>query len=396
MTQPEWIFPVAAIEAVDMACKLGIRQLVLEDAKVAIRGTDSHDFLDPTFTKWEVLAARARAQCPDIQLSVTMDLMVHHGHSAMIELALETARCLGISRFRVQDLGLVDWIRSTVGDAHVTVACENGFANRDAIMALGDAVNRIYVPCEVPAPDIAELKSTGKELEILVLGPIVIQYSQRRFQEVRYGGDRLPSGVILTQAQDVEFPGRVFRMMDTPNGHLMYAPFDRCLLNAIDPLVGTGIKNWLIDSRFGGLDYLSAGIAAFQVGLQNLAEGKSTDFVDALAGLDKMVGVPHKVGFFYRNNTDAWWKSTGVGDSRRIIGSVIAVTTTGSHVIEVEAPFELPLTVTATPPDGCFRSIDILEMTDLDGNPQMKAVEGALMVVPKIRGITPKTRLTID
>ena len=85
-------------------------------------------------------------------------------------------------------------------------------------------------------------KNNETEFEIQVQGPILIQYSNRRY----IAGFKSQSGlkpvnpdtdpIIKKIANDEEFPTRLYPFYDNPHGHFMYLFYDRCLINQIEKL----------------------------------------------------------------------------------------------------------------------------------------------------------------
>ena len=117
-----------------------------------------------------------------------------------------------------------------------------------------------------------ENKKQSPEFEIQVQGPILIQYSNRRFmagfksQQGQRPLDPDSESIITKVANDAEFPSRLYPFYDNPHGHFMYLFYDRCLLNQLDKLKNLPLSGWLIDGRGESDNYFKTALCLYKKG----------------------------------------------------------------------------------------------------------------------------------
>ena len=96
---------------------------------------------------------------------------------------------------------------------------------------------------------------------MLVQGPILIQYSRRRFLSDLYESD--PTTPIRLDAEDADLPQRQFTFLNTPFGHFMFAQFHRSLAVYNDKLTSLINTSWLIDARGESTNYFQTALDVY-------------------------------------------------------------------------------------------------------------------------------------
>ena len=137
---------------------------------------------------------------------------------------------------------------------------ETGAQNHISIQALVDqGVHTIVFNNDTPYSTLKILAPMTKSAELLVQGPILIQYSRRQFLSDWYESD---DSTMVTAAEDPEFKQRPFTFLNTPFGHFMYAHFHRCLAKYYHQLSQLPMQ-WLIDGRGQSKDYLKDSLTLY-------------------------------------------------------------------------------------------------------------------------------------
>jgi collagenase-like PrtC family protease len=271
----------------------GATHLILEDSKIAIRSF-SDDFTTPGFDKLISLSKIARKIKPDIEISINCDLIAHESHFPLLDQLIKTITPT-IQHIRVQDPGLLCYFKTQLPTAQLHLNLETGNHTTKSLHTYAKYCHSQTVSNEVPYTDLQLIqKNCSFPLEILVFGPLLIQYSNRRFLD---GASTVTQNNshnrYIKLAQDEEFPGRYFKFYDNPHGHFMFAYFDRCLLKAIEDLKKLNMDYWLIDGRSEPLDYTTNALNAFK-------QRQPIPFKDFQSQYPR----PLKLGFFRANRTD--------------------------------------------------------------------------------------------
>jgi len=272
----------------------GIDHLILEDSKIAIRSF-SDDFTTPGFDKFLQLEKTARHLNPHIEISINCDLMAHDRHFPLLDQLVKTLSSTPIRNIRLQDPGLLYYFKSHLPDIKCHLNLETGNHNTKGLLSYAQHYHSQTLSNDVPYSELQHIRNTCSfPLEIQIFGPLLIQYSNRRFLD---GTDTITTNAshnrYIKLAQDQDFPGRHFKFYDNPHGHFMFAYFDRCLLKALKDLHSLNIDYWLIDGRGESLDYTLNALHAFQSKTPPIFKTFQTLFPR-----------PLKLGFFRANHTD--------------------------------------------------------------------------------------------
>jgi collagenase-like PrtC family protease len=353
---------------IDSALKSGATHLILEDPAVSLRSF-SDEAGSPK--RLATLVQHARAQYPDIRLSLNLDLLPHMAQLDLVTHYIHAARDLGIPRIRVQDPGLARLIQDLYPTAICHLATETGNANLASMERHSTPFTRQCFALDMALSDMKNAaESLPCEFEIMVQGPILIQYSQRRF--LKGFSDNIPDLGAVFAARDTEYPGRLYRFYDNPHGHFMYLYFDRCLLSCLTELQTLSVHSWLIDARGESLAYLETALIAYRD-----AYTAAADRGTQIAALKALSERPQRPGFFRANLTD---QERGTPKTTEIpFGRVIDVIKESSFTIQVTQDFSTAGPLVAITPEGKKIPLKSREIRDLAGNPVAQGQTGQLL-----------------
>lgn len=371
--------------SVELAIECGADHLIIEDSKLSL-GSFSDDY-GADFSKYHVLGTLAREISPSVNLSATIDIMIHDSHFPLLSDALSALKDSPISAIRIQDAGLISLIREKLPNMAIILATGNNL-NRHSVGRFRDAgVDAQSLACDLPYSDIESIYAdSGAKLEIQVQGPLLIQYSARRFM---HGFFNSGESVIVRDAEDEELPNRFFRFLDTPNGHFMYGHFHRCLLGMGDILSGLPLSGWIVDARGESLGYFSAAIRAYRA----LMDG--ADSGDAMAVLKSESGRPQKPGFFLRNNTDEDWRDlkSNLGEGKPLLGRVVSSQKGAYLMVEVRGFFRIGMPVLLMSPEGREHALVLDQMWSVEGRKILDSDRCGLVKLSWVKGMSPGTRV---
>ncbi len=371
----------ATKDDITTALSSGAHHLILEDPKLSIRCYAPNT--SPDFNTLCQLADHARHIQPNIELSVNCDILAHERHLPLLETFLETLPKAGLSTIRIQDPGLHPLIKSRLPKATLHLATETGNQNLESIQYYANLFARQTLSNELPSSEIKKIKSPT---EIQVQGPILIQYSTRRFMAGHYNTESASRKL----AQAHEYPGRSFIFYDNPHGHFMYLYFDKCLLKSIPDLRALNLESWLIDARGESQDYLQNSIQYYKTAYENPDTWQATQAIEMLESLS---GRPQKPGFFKVNKTDQQRRKLTLPENDIHVGTVIDTINGKNITLEVHHPFTVKTQLDIISPEGKTRPTNITTLQTLWGDDLNEAIPGTLVQLNWQKGAQVKSKL---
>ena len=262
---------------------------------------------------------------------------------------------------RIQDPGLILWLQEFWPDAIIHLNPETGIQNIPAIQALlSQGIDRLVLNHETPHGVIQSIRNQfpNLELEIMVQGPLLIQYSKRKFLSDYY--ETSEEAPIRLTAQDKDFKHRIFTFLNTAFGHFMFAQFHRSLAAHGQKLIQLNC-HWLIDGRGESTQYKTTSLDLY-VDLENHT---SNHIDDALNILSRESGKPQKPGFFLSNNTDYDWRNE-IKTNRCPVGRVISKKSGDFAMIEFFEPLTVSSKIDCMNPDHTNTEIDLSTLRDIN------------------------------
>jgi collagenase-like PrtC family protease len=330
------------------AIELGFQHLILEDSKLSVRSFYD-DFDVPNFDKIKQLAAYAKKINADIELSFNCDILTHSKHTPLLEQLVNTLKHANILTIRIQDPGLSIFFKQTLPNCELILNTESSNANSESVKYYLKTFTRQVLSNELPHTDIQILFKQVPHLknncEIVVQGPLLLQYSPRRFLTGYYQKTgRKSDNIICRKSQAKEYPGRFFTFMDNPHGHFMYSYFDRSLIKMNTQLDALNIPYWIIDGRGRPSQYLEIASQTFL--------GKHPEKI-GLKELEEIAQKKMKPGFFKINNTDRERSKKGALQDNEIeLGKIIDMVKEKWLTIEVKRHFNAGDNIDIKTPDG--------------------------------------------
>ena len=376
---------VARVEDVDRAIAAGADELILEDSKLAVRSY-ADDFSTPGFAKYKTLADHARNMRSDIRLTVNIDKLIHDRHLPLLQQAATAIIDAGVQSVRVQDPG-VALLFNELGDFTFQLATETGNNNLSGLRYYADnqLVNfeRQVLSNDWELASIHQARAAVScELEFLVHGPVLLQYTDRRLM-AGYDADSAddPDQLAASPQRMADVEGRAYPLYDNPHGHFMYASFDKALYKYAEQLRSCQFDTWLIDARGESADYLICALQAYREIID--AEPREATY----QSLQEQARRHLKPGFFLINNTDYVFEADAKRHAeKRCLARVVDSIKRKTLVFEVLEPFALGVYPVRTP-EGKEKTLRITHMEDLQGNEIAEANTGDLVKVSWAKGL---------
>jgi collagenase-like PrtC family protease len=373
----------------------GADHLILEDSKVAVRSY-SDDFSILHFEKISILAQTAKQIDPDIILSVNCDLLMHERHIPILLNFISTLKKNNLDRIRIQDPGLIAFFKEHYPTASIELAYEIGNQNYKSMAFYQDHTLRQVISNDVSKDNIAIMKNKlNTELEVQVQGPILIQYSNRRFltglDDNKDTDNKTP---IKRIAQDEQYLGRDFNFYDNQHGHFMFLYFDRCLLKMINDLGKLQLDSWLIDARGESEEYFKTCLSLYKKARDGFVkEGKWTASESDFKQLADVSVRPQRPGFFRVNKTDQIRRKKHIDINTQLIGTVLDSIKEEIVTLELETELKTGDKVILKNPKGLEKEITISKLKSLTGEELSNAISGQLVQTPWQKYLAPKVKL---
>ena len=388
---------ISTSEQLVAAYDAGARHFILEDSKVSLRSFHD-DFSTPDFSKLSDLASQARELDASVSLTANCDLLVHERHYPVLEAFVQAVRDANITSVRIQDQGLIPYFTSAMPTIEIHYAQETGNHNIKSAEYFAKFCQHQSLSNELTYKEIQAYTKLDTTLDIQVQGPLLIQYSNRRFLA---GKDNNEDDVMpkTKYAHDRDYPGREFVFHDNPHGHFMYVYFDRCLLRYLPELCQLNLKHWLIDGRGESLEYLTTAIKLYTEEQARYSSAPDTwsPNVDALTTLQSLSNRDQKPGFFRANQTDRGRKApyADVPENAIFAGRLVDVIRDKWVTIELETPLSVGDTVFLSTPRKKLMSLTLKRMRDLKMNPIESSKDLAYIQLPWSKGMLSKSRLFV-
>ena len=293
--------------------------------------------------------------------------------------------------FRIQDPGLSIWIKDRFPNMTIQCNPETGVQNLPAMSCLfKSGISLVSLNHEIPYADIQLIQTEypTNACELFVQGPILIQYSRRRFLSDLYQSD--PETPLRFLAQDAECPTRNFTFLNTNFGHFMFAQFHRSLATSHKKLGRLTSFSWLIDARGESDAYRSISFHLY-ASLASLNDDQINDAQDKLTDCSNK---PQKPGFFLSNNTDYDWRDYATPPDSRPIGMVVSARKNDAILLEFFQPMSTSASVVCHNPDNTHGTFSTNQLLTLDlSTPSSIQPFIDYVLAPPVKGIQVKGML---
>jgi len=238
------ITQVNSILELEQLSNKGVNEIIVAPKKISRRGTLSLQ---------ETNIILEKACFWDFKVFVQADILILEDDFLLIFKFLKKIRLDLISAIRVQDLGLASYINKEL-NVSIHLICETGYHNLASVIAVKKQLHhltRIVLSLEVPVHILEQwIKTIDLEVEILILGPLLIFYSSRKLLS-NIKKHHVKSQEIISSKEilsDMEF-----QVVENIHGTFLYYSKDICFFKYINELKKIGINVFRVD-RFDNPD----------------------------------------------------------------------------------------------------------------------------------------------
>ncbi|RAP33632.1 hypothetical protein DID75_01735 [Candidatus Marinamargulisbacteria bacterium SCGC AG-410-N11] len=375
---------VSSKEQVQVALKSGADHLILEHSLISIRSF-SNNWSDTKFKSLVLLIKESRKINPNIELSVNCDLILQNKDIPLIQQLLDILKQNNLNQIIIQDPGLIELINEYQPLINIIFAQETGNLNLLSLNHYNKQCTTQFLSNEITISSIknAKKKLSGK-LGIHVQGPIMIQYSYRRFLKHSPNETISQEETIFRLAQDQQYPNRFYRFYDNPHGHFMYLYFDRCLHHYCDTLFKLNLDYWICDARGDSISQLEAIIKHYKK-QQNDYNNNPSQYKPSDSDFDRLSTIikrPLRPGFFRVNKTDKIIdnKTKKTLPNFQYIGTVIDVIKEKWMTIEINTNLNKKTTLLIINPEGYQIELNNISFRSLTGTISNECSEGLCQI----------------
>lgn len=293
-----------------LACliDLGFRKILVEEPHFSLLcQRDAKASVDYSFLEKILKQAKEK----NAQVFFHLDLLLH---PEKLKQAIQLVRDLysmGYDGIRLQDLGLAHWICEHLDKFSFEWNTITGNANLRAILfwerSFSPLLKGIVFSKEIPYLDLKEIQEASSlENEILVQGPILLFYTQRRlireseFLESAQVGENRYAFFL----QEKKRPEEQFLFHDNTHGSFMFFSKELFLLFQIPRILDLGLSSLFFDFRAKSQDWMKHSVLLFQKAIEYTKKDTPLTLESLEAEVQEIYPKGFTEGFFEENTTD--------------------------------------------------------------------------------------------
>lgn len=195
-----------------------------------------------------------------VRVNLAFNVVIFQNEFPQVKELLEKILPMGPDAFIVQDLGLVNLIRSIAPQQRIHASTQMTVTNSDAIKLLEDLkIDRFVLGRENSILEIESIrKDTDKELEVFVHGALCVAYSGQCFTSESIGGRSANRGQC---AQSCRLPYELYvdgTKKDMGETKYLVSPKDFMGLEEVPKLKALGVNSFKIEGRLKTPEYVAA------------------------------------------------------------------------------------------------------------------------------------------
>ncbi len=237
-----------------------------------------------------------------VKVNLAFNILIFQEELKTVIELLEKIIPLNPDAFIVQDLGLVQIIRTMAPHQRVHASTQMTVTNFEAIDLLSDLnIQRFVLGRENSIKEIKKIReNTTQELEVFVHGALCVSYSGQCFTSESLGGRSANRGQC---AQSCRFSYDLYvdgQKMDLGDRSYLVSPQDLCGIDDLPELIQAGVDCFKIEGRLKTPEYVSTSAKAYRSVIDHVYEKNQEGYSssDSLKKLKKDLAVSYSRGFF--------------------------------------------------------------------------------------------------
>ena len=380
MATPKLITYASDFKTIEIAIKSGITHLILEDPR----------FSSKCFRKKKnsikELTSFARNFKNDIELSTTIDLLARPDDFSEIKLFLSELKESDIKKIRMQDLGIIKFIKEHYFEADLIFTHETANLNFESIKYISNFAKAQTLSPLLSLKDLKTIvKKVNSKFEYLIHGDLFIHYSDKHFCSEFMLEKNLNANP--TYIEDTDNPSCYFPIKETQKTFFILNYFQKSLINYLSELKELNLDGLIIDLRSEkNLLKIKKILDLYYEGLINKQKINTN-----------LINFPNSVlrqGFFHSNLFDLRKTNTYLEVKRKslYLGQVLDTLEKKWLVVDAIKPFKVNMHLQIIDPEEKIYNFEITVMKNLKMEPVMTSKAGEIVMI-KIPGknIPPKS-----
>ncbi len=261
-TRPELLAPAGDYDALVAAVNNGADAVYLGLEEMnARRGAANFDL--------ESLAEATRfAHLRGVNVYLTANTLVLPDEMQAALAMVDAAWAAGVDAVIVQDLGLIEVLRTALPQVRLHASTQLGAMNPGTIEVLRTlGVSRVVLARELPFAAIAECARTGLEIETFVHGALCYAYSGHCLMSSMIGRRSANRGMC---AQPCRLPYDLVSPDGAPaptSGRYLLSPRDNAAIAHLPRLIGAGVSALKIEGRMKSAEYVAIVTGVYRAAL---------------------------------------------------------------------------------------------------------------------------------
>lgn len=235
-----------------------------------------------------------------VKVNLALNILIFQNELNKVKELLEQVLPLNPDALIVQDLGLINLIRSMSPTQVIHGSTQMTITNHEAIELLDDLnIKRFVLARENSIEEIKIIKkSTNKEIEVFVHGALCVAYSGQCFTSESIGGRSANRGQCAQScrfAYDLIVDGKSIQK-DIQKQYLV-SPQDLCGISEIPQLLDIGVDSFKIEGRLKSPEYVAATAKEYRQAISNHKVNKSNSEATILESKRQLAST-YSRGFF--------------------------------------------------------------------------------------------------
>lgn len=378
MKKPELLAPAGNMEKLKYALHYGADAVYCAGKKFGLRA--KADNFDEVMLKEAVHYVHERKK----KIYVTLNMIPHNADLDGLPEYINWLNCLEIDGVIVADPGVFSIVREVAPNLKISVSTQANNTNwRSVAFWHAQGAKRIVLARELGIEEIREIRqkiSKEMEIETFVHGAMCISYSGRCLLSHYMTGRNSNQGDCAHPCRwkyhliEATRPDEAFSIEEDESGSFIFNSKDLCLIKEIPLLMEARVDSFKIEGRMKSLYYVATVVSAYRKAIDACyAQPDKSEIEDEY--VDELKKVSHRnytTGFFHGKTTSKD-QNYGMGSYLRsydFVGLVLEYDeNTGMALIEQRNKVSLGDEIEVMIPGAGYFTQNILEMTDLKGEP---------------------------
>ncbi|MCG8563485.1 MAG: U32 family peptidase [Desulfobacterales bacterium] len=374
LNKPELLAPAGNFEKLEIAIHYGADAVYLGGKNFSLRNFSGN------FTQEELKEAIKLAHKNNVKVYLACNIYSRNNEQSKLAAYLDEIKEIRPDAVILSDPGIIFQAQSRIPDIDIHLSTQANTTNYNALNFWHQiGVKRVNLARELSLKEVRGITEKAPiETETFIHGAMCISYSGRcllsTFLSDRDSNRGLCShpcrwkySVVEEQRPDENYP-----VMEDQRGTYIFNSKDLCMIGHIPELIQANITSLKIEGRMKGINYLASVVKTYRNAIDSYMENPA-DYQLRDAWLKELDTVYHRdyCTGFYHGHPDKETLNYGNfhrGKIHSFIGKILSETD-GCYLIGIRNKLGRKDKVEILSPKGDASISEIIDLTDIDGNP---------------------------